>query len=644
MTKRTRINSEKTTRCVLTTLRALRDRSVRRATLATLGACLLLGGEIELAAANSPENPRSNATRRPESRRDVASPSRSPQPVRSQQLTSAKTSSVDVAALERELSQLEFQFQEAQKIGSERLDDITSQIASLLDSARRLATQTAANSELAKRAESLVAQLETFRRLIDDSSDFFQDLAKLDAASLDGEKTRSFFASFLADRSSEVSTRPDFNNVSNSTKSTDALSADTSKDLNVHSLDAYQAELHRVANSLDALKTLETWNAFVEKNGPALERFYVEAQTAEAALNFIAQTKNRQGLPNEYQAFERRAAEWRFTSLNRVAIQRKILLALEEELAIKYWTFAPTPDKIYYLQQPPRPGRNVCYLDAQGTLGGVDVPENAPETMSTESPQLVFLQSLASEARSIPETLRADDAARWYAAWSAFLTRLQTADRLDPLVQFRLLHAVVSALSSGDFYFAQRLAPTTRMLNVPTLVGDGAFDVFQTENLKTQELRRLAKTRVAFLPTDRLTVDKTTAQLDAQTERFAFVYRQIGWLDRDFSNAWRCRRPENAPLPIGDLYVLRPDESSAKTGTTTTYNRNSSEFSQLASASDASPTRWRWLKIGSSDGRQITLEFAAPDVCRGSIVLCRSRVGASAPVAERGALERLMRR
>ncbi|MBQ9126529.1 MAG: hypothetical protein IJY15_02070, partial [Thermoguttaceae bacterium] len=459
---------------------------------------------------------------------------------------------------------------------------------------------------------------------IDDSSDFFRRLAKLDAASLNAEETRSFFAAFLEQETANAHSTLYFNDVSNSSDD----------------VGAYRTELHCVAASLDALKTLETWNAFVDENGGKLERFYVEASTAENALNFIAQSENRQGLPKERQALERRADEWRFASLNRVAIQRKILLALEAEFATKYWTFAPTPDQIYYLQQPPRPGRNVCFVDAQGALGAVDVPENAPETKSSESTQRLFLQSLASDAQAIPETLRADDAARGYAAWSAFLSRLQTTDRLDPLVQFRLLHSVVSILSSGDFYFAQRLAPTARMLAVPALVGDDAFDIFQAENLKTQELRRLAKTRVAFLPTDRLTVDKTTAQLDAQTERFSFVYRQIGWLDRDFSGAWRCRRPENAPLPVGELYVLLVEGNDATSGNPTSYKHRSYN----ANDSVKSAPRFRWLKIGASDGRKITLEFAAPNVCRGSIVLCRSRVGASEPVAERGALERIMRR
>ncbi|MBR4977103.1 MAG: hypothetical protein IKY61_08600, partial [Thermoguttaceae bacterium] len=304
------------------------------------------------------------------------------------------------------------------------------------------------------------------------------------------------------------------------------------------------------------MQTLERWNAFVETNGSGLERFYVAPNDAENALSFISQVRQRQGLPTEFKILERRAAEWRFTSLNRVAIQRKIILALESELTAKYWTFAAAPDQIYYLPQPPRSGRNVCFADAQGARSYVDIPANAPETASTDSTQRLFLQSLANEARSIPETLRADDPARWYAAWSAVLLRLQTTEELDPLVKFRLLQSVAQTLSDGDYYFAQRLAPTLRMLNVPRLSSIDALDVFQSESVSLQELRSLARSRIAFLPADRLTVDKTTEELDAQTERFTFVYRRVGWLDRDFSGAWRCRRPENAPLPVGDLYVL----------------------------------------------------------------------------------------
>ncbi|MBQ1277713.1 MAG: hypothetical protein IIY07_03600 [Thermoguttaceae bacterium] len=451
-------------------------------------------------------------------------------------------------------------------------------------------------------------------------------MTKFDAASLDEKATRAFFNDFVSQREFPNNATPYYNEVSNSSNDPSATLA------------AYRAEFHRVASSFDALQTLERWNNFVETRGSALERFYVAPADAENALAFISQTNRRQGLPKEFQILERRAAEWRFNSLNRVAVQRKILLALESELTAKYWTFAATPDKIYYLPQPPRSGRNVCFADAKGARSLVDVPENAPEAATSESTQRIFLQSLTNDARSIPETLRRDDAARWYAAWSAFLARLQTTDSLDPLVQFRLLRTAASTLSTGDFYFAQRLAPTLRMLNVPRLADVDALDVFQAENVALQELRNLARSRIAFLPADRLTVDKTTEELDAQTERFSFVYRRVGWLDRDFSGAWRCRRPENAPLPVGDHYVLLVEPASATAEDSTTSGQSPS-----GDTSSQAP-RFRWLKIGASDGRQTTLKLATPNVCRGSIVLCRSRVGEQKTVVESGELERLLRR
>lgn len=541
---------------------------------------------------------------------------RLPQPSQNKRLEQSLKSSQELAS---ELAQLEFRFQEALKIGSERLDELTPQIAALLDEARRLATETAtqADGRLAEKARSFIAQLESFQRFIDVSSVFFQRLAQLDAASLDAKATRSFFENFSLPRNADFNATPYFNEVSDSSDSPAALLA------------GYRAELNRAAASNDALQTLENWNAFVEARGSALERFYVAPDAAESALAFISQVNYRQGLPKEFKILERRAAEWRFTSLNRVAIQRKILLALEAELPVKYWTFAATPDKIYYLPQPPRPGSNACFVNSKNAFGSVDVPVNAPETESSEPTQRQFLQSLASEARSIPESLRVDDAARWYAAWSAFVSRLQTTDALDPLVQFRLLHSAATILASGDFYFAQRLEPTLRMLDLPQLTDAAALDVFQSESVRLQQLRSLARSRIAFLPTDRLTVDKTTEELDAQTEHFSFVYRRVGWLDRDFSGAWRCRRPENAPLPVGDLYVLLLDVDDASDDVSTT---------------SAPSPRFRWLKIGSSDGRQTTLKFAAPNVSLGSIVLCRSRIGSPKPVAERGELERLLRR
>ncbi len=539
-----------------------------------------------------------------------------PQPSQNKRLERSAKPSQELAS---ELAQLEFRFQETLKIGSERLNELTPQIAALLDAARRLAaeTETETDGRLAEKARALVSQLESFHRFIDVSSDFFQRLAKLDAASLDVNATRSFFENFSLPRDSDFNATPYFNKVSNSSDSPAA------------SLARFRAELNRAAAANDALQTLENWNAFVEARGSALERFYVAPDAAESALAFISQVNYRQGLPREFKILERRAAEWRFTTLNRVAIQRKILLALEAELPVKYWTFAPSPDKIHYLPQPPRPGRNVCFANSKGAFGSVDVSVNAPETASSAPTQRLFLQALAEEARSIPESLRVDDAARWYAAWSAFVSRLQTTDALDPLVQFRLLRSVATILASGDFYFAQRLEPTLRMLDFPQLTDADALDVFQSENVNLQRLRSLARSRIAFLPTDRLTVDKTTDELDAQMERFSFVYRRVGWLDRDFSGAWRCRRPNGAPLPVGDLYVLLLDADAATVGVSTV---------------SASAPRFRWLKIGSSDGRQTTLKFATPNVCLGSIVLCRSRIGSPKPIAERGELERILRR
>ncbi len=524
--------------------------------------------------------------------------------------------------LNDELERLEFEFQEAQKIGSERLAELTPRVAELVEQARRITTE-AKTGETARRSATLCKRLEQFRRLIVENASFFETLAQLDAASLNIDDAESFFASFLSPNVEADSLTSDFTKVSEQEKNPLASSE----------IEEFRAELERAATAFDALRTLDSWNAFVEKNGPDLERFYVAPETAETALEFLAQHTDSQGLPREFKTFARRADEWRFSARNRVAIQRKILLALEEKLATKYWTFTAAPDKIYYLRRPPRPGRNAFVAASQGALAFVDVPANAPETASDAATQHQFLQELANEARSIPESLRSEDAARWYAAWSEFLSRLQTTEALDPLVRFELLHYATSTLAAGDFYFARRLAPTLRMLDVSSLEN---VDVFNAESVETQELRRLAKTRVDFLPKDRLEVDKTTAQLDAQTPRFSFVYRPVGWLDRDFSGVWRCRRAETAPLPVGELYVLLPETNDATSDLTTAYD---------ASTTVRTPPRFRWLKIGSSDGRRTTLEFAAPEACRGSLVLCRSRVDASErPIARQGELERLLRR
>jgi hypothetical protein len=181
----------------------------------------------------------------------------STQPLPNKRLTIPAQTSQDLTS---ELAQLEFRFQEAQKVGSEQLDRLTPQIAELLEAARRLEanTESDADAQLNERAQALVLQLVEFQRFLSATSDFFQRLAQLDVASLNEKATRDFFASFVAPDATELAATPYYAEVSNSASAPNAAIA------------TYRAELNRVAASFNALQTVEHWNVFVETHGSAL--------------------------------------------------------------------------------------------------------------------------------------------------------------------------------------------------------------------------------------------------------------------------------------------------------------------------------------------------------------------------------------
>ena len=191
MLKPTRLTDGKTTRCDLSTSVV---GGLRRHFATPLSACCALFFLLHGVAFSGDD---ADAGARPSGPRPLTSASTTRQPSNARLTVPVK--SQDLAS---ELAQLEFRFREAQTIGSERLDELTPQIAELVDAARRLATQTAVGSDerLDERAQELILQLVEFQRLISASSVFFKQLAKLDVASLDAKETRSFFSAFSRQR------------------------------------------------------------------------------------------------------------------------------------------------------------------------------------------------------------------------------------------------------------------------------------------------------------------------------------------------------------------------------------------------------------------------------------------------------------
>jgi len=498
---------------------------------------------------------------------------------------------------ERLLAQLEFQLTSVKKSEETDVDSLLTELSTIRDATNELLENVPA--EKTARARRTLDEIEALWRTLDANRAFFRRLKELDVASLDSDATRVFFNSIARVYSTE--------NPENSDE-----------------LDGYGRDFSRVVNSFEALQRVELWNEFIEKYGKALERFYISKGTADAALNFMRNYAATDGTPREIGAVARRERELEYAAQNEVATRRKILLRIESELAKKYWTYRRDEKNFYYLPTPPRVGANEYIASAQGELKSVDIPQEAPEVSKDESPQKSFLRELYACANEIQDETRAADVALWYRKWCDVLTKIQRTDRLDPILQYAFFRDVANILASSDYCFARRLEPLTRMLDVPQLNDLSKIDIFRSEEDETRNLRATARLRMTFMPEDHLTVDKTTEQLDANVARCAWRYCRVGWLDRNLAGEWRCRRSEDAPSVVGELWIfLTPDKQEDDS---------------------ASTSKARWIKIGAIDGRQASVNLIASETPRGAIVFCRERIDRETSVAKRSSVERIFRR
>lgn len=494
---------------------------------------------------------------------------------------------VDIDALRAELAQLEFAFQQTKE---ENADDANALLGAL-DAPLNAVSAFVENApeELADDANALLTRILALQAILRDGADFFMALRELDDASINPEATREFFRA-----------RP---------------VVDASLDDPIFL--QYDADLKRVADVLDALQLVDDWNAFMQENGERLERFHAAKEDAAMGLAFIGATLGKPGAPEEAAVLAKRKAQWSFDAANDFPTQRKIVLMLESELRQQYWTYSPERNKIYYLPEAPKAGANRFVASAKGTVGTITIPADAPELAAEISPQKKALSDLAKLAWDIPDSLRNDDVALWYAKWAQFLRVIQESNDLDPILQYKYFKETALYLKASDYYFAAQLDPLLRVLNAPKLDEKNSIDRFQTESQDIVALRDLALSRLSFLPKDHLNVNKTTEELNAKAPRFATLYNRVGWLDKSFNDKWILRRPADAEIPNGDLYVLYVD-------------------------SDADAPKW--FKIGSADGKLITLNVASESIPRGSIVLCRVPMNAGTAVAARSAVDALFKR
>ncbi|MGN0931012.1 MAG: hypothetical protein ACI4NP_04805 [Thermoguttaceae bacterium] len=481
------------------------------------------------------------------------------------------------------LNALENEFASLKKMDAPEVDKILDKLDLLRE--KTLELQNAFDESFVKNVDSLIAKLDALKNDLESDRNFFRRLRAFDSSVSDLDQLKLFLA-------------PDRAN----------LDVDPAQNVPQGELaKAYNADFVAVSQTLDLCAFLDQWNDFVQDSGLKLEKFHVASQDAQNAVEFANAASKVKGAPEELKILLKRIPQWRYDAEHVLATQRKIVLMIESELRQKYWTYAPTKEKIYYLVEPPKVGENQYVSSAQGSVATVLIPEGAPELQLKVSPQKAFLDELAKLAWKIPDSLRETDIAQWYAKWCEFMTKIQTTDDLDPILQYAFLRETAQYLRASDYYFAQRLEPVLRVLNAPQLDDNPAIDRFQTESSKIAGLRALAKSRLEFLPKEHFKVDKTTEQLDEGVERFATLYPRVGWIDRNLNGEWILRAQDKTTIPAGDLYVVTPGETDTKAP--------------------------RWIKVGVSDGTNQTLTVVSESIPRGSIVFCRVKTTEKPEVA-----------
>ncbi len=494
----------------------------------------------------------------------------------------------ELAALRAQITQLEFALDKIKANDLRDPDEALEALDSPLADAQKLVAEVP--TELQEDARRALDKLTQFSEFITTNADFLRRLETLDDAVMTEDGARAFFAPYLE---SDVATNA-------------AQSPEVAQ---------YEQELARVAKTLEPLRAVDAWNKFIEENGERLEKFHVEEQIAQNALNFIKNAEKNDATPPEIKLLQKREAEWRYDVEHKLATQRKIFIALDKENSQNYWTYAPATNLFYYLAERPKAGVNVYSSDSKGTPKYVRIPENAREIGLEESPQKAQLAALLDMVWKIPDSLRDQDTAQWYVGWCELLTALLKTDQLDPILQYSLFKEIGETLSASDYRFESRLAPLLKVLNAPQLEEKGAINRFQSESDEIKALRSLAASRLKFVPKDHLVVNKTTEQLNAQVERCSFRYQRVGWLDRDYSGEPKLRRGNNVEAPTGELWVFAPDDKQ---------------------------TTWR--KIGDLDGEQVNLTIATDAIPRGSIVFCRTPLRSVPKTARRNVEDAIFRR
>lgn len=363
----------------------------------------------------------------------------------------------------------------------------------------------------------------------------------------------------------------------------------------------YARDFSVVINTLTLLEPIDQWNIFMEKQGKAIDVFSVSPSTRRAAVEFCLQQGQTSSFLREWPLLERRVNSWK-NSIEQnnppEQVQEKIVALLRYAGSKQFWLYEPIPQQWYYLTAPPVVGTNLYLVNLFGiekeiTISSKEIANVRKDWGAT------FFQQLTQEAEQIPDSLKYDDIGLWYARWSELTQKILHHRGLDPLVRFLYLKDICAVLSKADPHFQTRLAPWVRVLATEALASQ--VNWYEAENERITHLRATASQLLAFIENDQLTVDKTTAELNAAIQKTAYFYQRIGWLDRDMTGNWCCRSSylETSNHSIsGELFVLLPP---------TTANDEP-----------------RWLVMGTLKDNQAEVKLVGNRLYRGTIVFCRT--------------------
>ncbi|MDD3588020.1 MAG: hypothetical protein PHQ75_12635, partial [Thermoguttaceae bacterium] len=351
-----------------------------------------------------------------------------------------------------------------------------------------------------------------------------------------------------------------------------------------------------VLESLPIVAEISKWNDFVEANGLALDRFAVPATNiAAGSAFFYGHGRDLDFLP-EWKILQKRIKQLQ-NSAKDLAVNEKITELLRHAGSRSFWIYKKSPDQWYYLTQKPVAGNNTYLSDLYGNEKTVPIPSNMVSTID-ETASVLFFKELGKKTAAIEDSLKFQDAGKWYGQWCEIIDSIRARPDLDPLVQFLFLKDICSTLAEADSHFAKRLGPWLRVLNSSDFVA--GVDWYDTEGKDTGRLRKTAAQLLRFLQSDELSFSKTTEELNHTVEPLSYIYTRVGWLDRTPGGVWSCRLFSTLPAPKeGELYVLQysPEKESR-----------------------------RWSRIGQIGDGKVGVELISNELHLGLPVYVRSRV------------------